>query len=1620
MKKISIFFSFLVSSTILYSANSLSDDIDIYTKVNSAGKDNNIMFMIDTSGSMSANVDGTNMNRLQAVQNSMFKIINGLNENVKVGVGAYNGYGGSIVYPVKRLGDNAKNISISSIYESEDDGLETENGEVHTQSQALGFGLNEYDQDGNVTIVDSIVNKNSDNAVQCTNENNFYRNPNYLYLGMHSSCNGGLSLGVKFENLDIPKNAKIKKAVLVFNNSYNNASKKANTKIYLEKTSNPLAYYYQSSSQIENISDLFRKKRTYSHRRYQRYNYDALKNYYSDTVDWEVTGGNTGEKTESVDLSELVQKLVNDDSWVAGSSSMNFSIRTENNSYNDLIEFSSFKDNNNANRPKLIIHIEGEDKNFNSNHNLIGLNFKTVKISSNSEIEKAELQITSDFDYSDDEDNIKKLKIKLVDPRDTGSLSNTNKLSTRRILAEKVFTFSADSWGDGEVKRFDIKDLIKENVSSEYWCGGQDVTLILEDMEEGWKKLKSIKSFDNARKREVFTSMYIVQGEESDNSCMIRDVTYNINNSSNDGDVNNINSNSFKLGITKAALRFENINLSSDDKIISAKIELNSNDSGNVAVRVYSDISNDNNPSEYNSNTSNDINNRTEFGTSKALSFYKNSNSKFELNSLEGLIQNTINKSNWNSGKSMSFIIFGDGSNRDFNVKSFESGEANKIPKLKIRFKSKNKDSKEKVKDKIVSLVQQMQYGGGTPTLGSTIEAYKYFKEEAVYNGRYRNRNNNFISESQSWKPTDTAFIKTPVGCGDLDPHNPNCIYQEIIGDPIYDSPIIDSECETNSIIMLTDGEPSNSPYLGLTSSITGESCNNNWDCIHSITRYMANNDMREDLSSTKNITTNVIGFAMGSNSNMHQYAEAGNGAFYTVFNSEALVNTITTILEKTIESNTTLAMPGVSVDQSNRLQFKNDLYFSVFKPQDKQAWSGNLKKYKIKKVEDSESNEFNIVDQFEVNAVDKSTGFFKDGSQSIWSSTPDGLDSELGGAASNMDVDRNIFTYVSSEKPNNTILSGDLFRFVKDNSNLTRNHFTPTDDLDDREVDEVDSNGNPTGRTVMIEEYSKFLNWINGYDEKDSDNDDSITDARYEMSDPLHSKPIVVDYNDNDATVFVSTNDGTLHGIDAKTGEELFAFVPERVLPNLYNKYKNGAAEHQYGLDLTWSAYKHDSDKNGDIDSANDFVYIYGGMRRGGDSLYALDVTNIQSSNLKNQRIPKFKWEINPSTSSEFSNMGQTWSTPILTKVKYNGRNRVVMIFGGGYDTINDSNNVSLLKQKGNQIYMLDAKTGELLWWASDKNSNANVKIDDMKYSIPNKISAIDVNNDGYLDYLYANDVAGQIFKFKINIDNNGSSSFAKGKVFSKLGITNKANDTNNRKFFEKIALIPVIDSTGQAIYVISGTGDRPNPISKMHKDGVFVIRDKEIDPNNFSVYSNPIIPDDLVDVTHTKNETQIIADMETKDGYVIWLNEGLSPKDLGFEGEKVIGSIIVANEKLVFSTYVPDNETSSCESKGLGNSRKYVVNIYTGAPERLSSKESLNTSQSVYKQRYITEPLPGFSSGTKILYTEDGVIAISNTSISAVDDIQALGMLKDKWERLFEKVQALIPPHIYSLKGN
>ncbi len=82
------------------------------------------------------------------------------------------------------------------------------------------------------------------------------------------------------------------------------------------------------------------------------------------------------------------------------------------------------------------------------------------------------------------------------------------------------------------------------------------------------------------------------------------------------------------------------------------------------------------------------------------------------------------------------------------------------------------------------------------------------------------------------------------------------------------------------------------------------------------------------------------------------------------------------------------------------------------------------------------------------------------------------------------------------------------------------------------------------------------MIKWLNGLDLFDEDDDGSTTDTRRQMGDPFHVRPSTVIYGgdvDNpDAVIFVSTNDGMMHAIDANTGAELWAYVPEETLESI------------------------------------------------------------------------------------------------------------------------------------------------------------------------------------------------------------------------------------------------------------------------------------------------------------------------------------------------------------------------------------------------------------------------------------------------------------------------------------
>lgn len=80
---------------------------------------------------------------------------------------------------------------------------------------------------------------------------------------------------------------------------------------------------------------------------------------------------------------------------------------------------------------------------------------------------------------------------------------------------------------------------------------------------------------------------------------------------------------------------------------------------------------------------------------------------------------------------------------------------------------------------------------------------------------------------------------------------------------------------------------------------------------------------------------------------------------------------------------------------------------------------------------------------------------------------------------------------------------------------------------------------------------------------------------------------------------------------------------------------------------------------------------WVYGGLRMGGRSYYALDLSNLDN--------PSLKFHINPDAAvtatgaadatNALSYMGQSWSKPTLAYVKFGGTKKLVMFVGGGYD---------------------------------------------------------------------------------------------------------------------------------------------------------------------------------------------------------------------------------------------------------------------------------------------------------------------------------------------------------------
>jgi type IV pilus assembly protein PilY1 len=786
---------------------------------------------------------------------------------------------------------------------------------------------------------------------------------------------------------------------------------------------------------------------------------------------------------------------------------------------------------------------------------------------------------------------------------------------------------------------------------------------------------------------------------------------------------------------------------------------------------------------------------------------------------------------------------------------------------------------------------------GATPITESLDEALRYLRGSSI---RYGRRNSTFYSDPGS-RTGGT-----------------------------YNSPI-SHQCQKNHIVLFSDGEPtadtgSNRRIENLLKTVAAENrvaglstdCRDGGSgaCAEEIAFYGNQEDLSSSLNGIQNVTFHTVGgFVQGaaqtkleniarfgswaaSGKPVNPSLKEGNGIYANVQNYEELRQSLQDIFDSIAKTSSTFTAPAVSVNAFNNLEHLDELYYSVFKPTDSVGWSGNLKRYRI-------NPEGTVVDKNDNPAVDSDSGFFLEASHSFWTlgNTPDGNEVRKGGAASRFTTGRHIASYLGNNKT----------LFASENA-INENNAGLTNSLLDLPA------------TYTAEDKSTLLKWARGIDVNDEDNDSLSDDARGFMEDPLHSQPVVINYGKDianktfDSTVYLATNSGYLHAIatDEDNPTEHFSFIPAELLKNIYPYFTGlSGLDKVYGLDGPLSYWHKDINRNGVIlDSENqletdEHIYLYAGMRRGGRSYYALDVSD--------RNAPKFLWQIN-NTSSGFSKLGQTWSKMTPAVVNWRGVKTHVLFFGGGYDPVEDTKSRRSDSSMGNAIFMVDAATGNLLW--STSNSGADLNITNMKNSIVANIITIDSTLDGYTNLLYTADVGGRIWR--IDLDNNATSaaSFATGGVLADF---NGGNNANNIRFFNTpdVAFTRYGGFSPEGQFQISiGSGYRAHPLDTRVRDRVYIVNDTYVSslPASYTNY-------DESNLANVDDFTSASLEQQKAGSYF----------ELNGTGEKVLSNSITVANNILFTTYRPqDSSTSASCDADIGSARLYQVKpIAAQAPD-------------------------------------------------------------------------------------
>lgn len=535
--------------------------------------------------------------------------------------------------------------------------------------------------------------------------------------------------------------------------------------------------------------------------------------------------------------------------------------------------------------------------------------------------------------------------------------------------------------------------------------------------------------------------------------------------------------------------------------------------------------------------------------------------------------------------------------------------------------------------------------------------------------------------------------------------------------------------------------------------------------------------------------TTFVIGFINGDATQLTRLASAGSGGkyqYYDAQNETALVNALIAAIQLAQAENLTFETPIITSEGAT----ENRIYQSTFTYKPYKQWEGTIVK------RDYNNGVIGSTVYWDAGALLNSRSYLD---RKIWTVGP--------GLATQTTLNNFTTAYWSSLKNsfNHSYITDQtstekLINFVRGLDTYNQNN-----------------SGTSVQRWKLADIYNSRLTIVGPPSEEVSANASDNLDIRYRFNNNY------VTFKSNNASrreiILAGSNGGMLHAFATDNGQELWAFIPPSMLPKLPQIISQNI---NVG---TTNSYQTNSIFGVDGSPIVKDIYFNGqwrtivitGLGRGGNSFFALDITNPNlpthlftiENDFQNSKIVMWNsngvkteythTSISSSLDKNYSRLGQTWSSPRIIRVRKGGVDKWVAVFGSGYNGAGGTSAVYVVNLQPNSFGIFEGTYENKIDFQSDGTGIPNSITADLTVITPNTTSLFGSTTYGAI--VYALTLEGMVYKINLTSSGTFGQNF---KIFSA-----DSNITNGRYTFNTMEA--GINSDNK-LWLYFGTGNMLN----------------------------------------------------------------------------------------------------------------------------------------------------------------------------------------------------------------